>query len=76
MAAIPDGKNNMIPEGNSLFAVPKKGRLYEKCMKLLAGAGLDHRRVSQRISTMVDLIEWLSHFNQSLLDPAMVTLVT
>eukprot|EP00281_Chroomonas_sp_CCMP1168_P033167 CAMPEP_0206248056 /NCGR_PEP_ID=MMETSP0047_2-20121206/20152_1 /ASSEMBLY_ACC=CAM_ASM_000192 /TAXON_ID=195065 /ORGANISM="Chroomonas mesostigmatica_cf, Strain CCMP1168" /LENGTH=305 /DNA_ID=CAMNT_0053673647 /DNA_START=105 /DNA_END=1022 /DNA_ORIENTATION=+ len=27
-----------------LFAVPKKGRLNEKCMQLLAGAGLDHKR--------------------------------
>ena len=29
---------------NALFAIPKKGRLYEKCMKLLEGAGLDHNR--------------------------------
>jgi hypothetical protein len=29
---------------NTLFAIPKKGRLYEKCMKLLEGAGLDHNR--------------------------------
>lgn len=27
-----------------LFAVPKKGRLYEKVMKLLAGAGLEYTR--------------------------------
>lgn len=44
MAAIPDGKNKIIPEENSLFAVPKKGRLYERCMKILEGAGLDYRR--------------------------------
>ncbi|KAG5186854.1 ATP phosphoribosyltransferase [Tribonema minus] len=36
---IPD-----IPKGNVIFAVPKKGRLYEQCMKLLLGAGLDHIR--------------------------------
>jgi ATP phosphoribosyltransferase len=29
---------------NALLAIPKKGRLYEKCMKLLDGAGLDHHR--------------------------------
>lgn len=29
---------------NALLAVPKKGRLYEKCMKLLEGAGLEHNR--------------------------------
>ena len=29
---------------NILFAVPKKGRLYEKCLKLLEGAGLDYDR--------------------------------
>jgi hypothetical protein len=36
-----------IPKQNCIFAVPKKGRLYEQCMKLLAGAGLEHTRVSQ-----------------------------
>jgi len=30
---------------NCLFAVPKKGRLFEKCIKLLEGAGLDYNRV-------------------------------
>lgn len=45
MAAIPDGKTPMIPPENVVFGVPKKGRLYDRCMKLLAGAGLDHRRV-------------------------------
>ena len=29
---------------NALLAVPKKGRLHERCMKLLEGAGLDHHR--------------------------------
>jgi ATP phosphoribosyltransferase len=29
---------------NALMAIPKKGRLYEKCMQLLSGAGLDHHR--------------------------------
>ena len=29
---------------NAIFAIPKKGRLYERCMKLLEGAGLDHHR--------------------------------
>ena len=29
---------------NILFAVPKKGRLYDKCLKLLDGAGLEYDR--------------------------------
>lgn len=29
---------------NCLFAVPKKGRLFEQCVKLLAGSGLDYYR--------------------------------
>ena len=29
---------------NLLFAVPKKGRLHEKCMQLIEGAGLNHTR--------------------------------
>ncbi len=45
MAAIP-GNNSMIPPENVVMGVPKKGRLYDRCMKLLAGAGMDHRRVS------------------------------
>lgn len=45
MAAIP-GNNSMIPFDNVVMGVPKKGRLYDRCMKLLAGAGMDHRRVS------------------------------
>lgn len=36
----------MIPADNVVMGVPKKGRLYDRCMKLLAGAGMDHRRVS------------------------------
>ena len=47
MAAIP-GNNSMIPAENVVMGVPKKGRLYDRCMKLLAGAGMDHRRVRQR----------------------------
>ena len=31
-------------EGNCLFAVPKKGRIYEKCMEMVLGAGLEHHR--------------------------------
>jgi hypothetical protein len=34
-----------IPKGNAIFAIPKKGRLYEQCMKLIEGAGLHHVRV-------------------------------
>lgn len=32
---------------NALFAIPKKGRLYEQIIKLLMGAGLDHHRPSR-----------------------------
>ena len=44
MAAIGD-VDSMIPNDNVVMGVPKKGRLYDRCMKLLAGAGMDHRRV-------------------------------
>ena len=33
-----------VERPNALFAVPKKGRLHDQCMKLLSGAGLDHHR--------------------------------
>ncbi|CAN0352128.1 unnamed protein product, partial [Scytosiphon promiscuus] len=42
MAVIPAAT---LPD-NVVMGVPKKGRLYERCMKLLAGAGMDHHRVS------------------------------
>lgn len=32
------------PPGNCKFAIPKKGRLYEKCIDMLKGAGIDFRR--------------------------------
>lgn len=32
------------PRQNALFGIPKKGRLYERIVKLLTGAGLDHQR--------------------------------
>ena len=38
------GEISSIPPENLLFAVPKKGRLHEKCMKMLEGVGLEHRR--------------------------------
>ncbi|OCH92817.1 ATP phosphoribosyltransferase [Obba rivulosa] len=31
-------------DGRLLFAIPKKGRLYEKCLELLAGADIQFRR--------------------------------
>ena len=33
--------------GNALLAVPKKGRLFKQSMKILDGAGLQHKRVSK-----------------------------
>eukprot|EP01031_Cornospumella_fuschlensis_P030308 gene30308-36622_t len=32
------------PRQNALFAIPKKGRLYDRIVKLLTGSGLDHHR--------------------------------
>ena len=37
-------RKNSSPPGNLKFAVPKKGRLYDKVMKMLKGAGLDFHR--------------------------------
>jgi hypothetical protein len=38
------GEISSIPPDNLLFGIPKKGRLNEKCMKLLEGVGLEHKR--------------------------------
>mmetsp|Transcript_5472 Transcript_5472/g.11177 ORF Transcript_5472/g.11177 Transcript_5472/m.11177 type:complete len:298 (-) Transcript_5472:126-1019(-) len=35
---------NSSPEGNCRFAIPKKGRLYEKVLEMLKGAGITFRR--------------------------------
>lgn len=35
---------NSSPPGNCKFAIPKKGRLFEKVAELLQGAGIDYRR--------------------------------
>lgn len=32
------------PPGNCKFAIPKKGRLYDKCVELLKGAGIEFHR--------------------------------
>jgi ATP phosphoribosyltransferase len=34
-------------QGRMLFAIPKKGRLYEKCLELLSGADIQFRRQSR-----------------------------
>ncbi|KAG6909283.1 hypothetical protein DXG01_001227 [Tephrocybe rancida] len=41
-------------EGRLLFAIPKKGRLYEKCIELLSGADIQFRR-SNRLDVCVVL---------------------
>ncbi|KAG6900309.1 hypothetical protein C0993_012741 [Termitomyces sp. T159_Od127] len=41
-------------EGRLLFAIPKKGRLYEKCIELLSGADIQFRR-SNRLDVCVAL---------------------
>jgi len=33
-----------IPDDHAILAIPKKGRLNEKCVKLLQGAGLEYTR--------------------------------
>eukprot|EP00587_Corethron_hystrix_P008822 CAMPEP_0113308818 /NCGR_PEP_ID=MMETSP0010_2-20120614/7116_1 /TAXON_ID=216773 ORGANISM="Corethron hystrix, Strain 308" /NCGR_SAMPLE_ID=MMETSP0010_2 /ASSEMBLY_ACC=CAM_ASM_000155 /LENGTH=293 /DNA_ID=CAMNT_0000163959 /DNA_START=93 /DNA_END=974 /DNA_ORIENTATION=+ /assembly_acc=CAM_ASM_000155 len=35
---------NTSPEGYLRMAIPKKGRLYEKCSKILDGAGIEYKR--------------------------------
>lgn len=35
---------NSSPEGNCRFAIPKKGRLHDKVVEMLKGAGLEFRR--------------------------------
>jgi ATP phosphoribosyltransferase len=37
-------RKNSSPPGNCRFAIPKKGRLYDKCVEMLKGAGIDFRR--------------------------------
>ena len=37
-------RKNSSPPGNCRFAIPKKGRLYEKCVGMLKGAGIEFRR--------------------------------
>lgn len=46
MASVPASPHgtSRLPKGNVLMAVPKKGRLYEKVVKVLEGAGLEYRR--------------------------------
>ena len=45
-----------LPRENALFAIPKKGRLFEKCNKLLEGAGLEYVRPNRLdVATCKDL---------------------
>ena len=37
-------RKNSSPPGNCKFAIPKKGRLNEKCEEMLKGAGIEFRR--------------------------------
>ena len=36
--------NSSSPNGNCKFAIPKKGRLYDKCIEMLKGAGIEFNR--------------------------------
>jgi len=44
MGPPPPDRKNSSPPGNCRFAIPKKGRLYDKCVEMLKGAGIDFRR--------------------------------
>ena len=49
-------RKNSSPPGNLKFAVPKKGRLHEKVMAMLKGAGLDfHREARLDVALCVGL---------------------
>eukprot|EP00934_Nitzschia_sp_Nitz4_P003536 Nitzschia sp. Nitz4//scaffold289_size23394//22043//23011//NITZ4_008482-RA/size23394-augustus-gene-0.43-mRNA-1//-1//CDS//3329545837//3526//frame0 len=55
MAGAPERKNSS-PPGNFKFAIPKKGRLYEKCVELLKGAGIEfHREARLDVALCVGL---------------------
>ena len=54
MADATDGRQqrrDSVGSDHMLFAVPKKGRLHDKIIQLLKGAGLKWVRVSDRIYT-------------------------
>ena len=40
----PVNEKSMSPPGNCKFAIPKKGRLHEKVLEILKGAGISFRR--------------------------------
>lgn len=40
-------------DDNLLFAVPKKGRLHDKILKLLEGAGLEYYRVRAPVCVLL-----------------------
>ncbi|KAF9805022.1 hypothetical protein IEO21_09221 [Rhodonia placenta] len=44
MHALKDTQDADSLDGRLLFAIPKKGRLHEKCLELLAGADIQFRR--------------------------------
>lgn len=49
-------KANSSPEGNCKFAIPKKGRLFQKVNDLLKGAGIDYNRAPRLdVATCTDL---------------------
>ena len=43
---ISSAQDEDIEAEHVLFAIPKKGRLHEKCVQLLNGAGLEYNRVA------------------------------
>ncbi|KAF9474023.1 ATP phosphoribosyltransferase [Pholiota conissans] len=51
--AIPSMNSESL-DGRLLFAIPKKGRLYEKCLSLLSGADIQFRR-HHRLDVCVSL---------------------
>lgn len=51
-----EARKNSSPPGNCRFAIPKKGRLYEKVLEMLKGAGIDfHREARLDVALCNDL---------------------
>lgn len=49
-------RQNSSPPGHCRFAIPKKGRLYDKCTEMLKGAGIKFRREARLdVAQCVDL---------------------
>lgn len=49
-------RKNLFPSNNCRFAIPKKGRLYDKCIEILKGAGIAfHREARLDVANCIGL---------------------